>query len=250
MGREMFNDIYRFRLIIDVIEKNKLSNVKLAEIMGYGRNTIDNYRQAITAPGSEFLSLLSDYFGVNATWVHYGDGGPYNDDEMGHGEPFDRKGEKLVVHPLPGDGKSALRWADAVADPSSPEGAYNPGMKFRLSSVLATTARILKSGGSDGKLLLHNIDNLYKALMHENKSIKVQYDLERLRDQAKSLMHEIGKLQDARRKSKAREKKGGFQKVRKAAKAEKPKARKRVKRAQTVVKPKGRKAKTVKKSKK
>ncbi len=70
-------------LLIDLIGRNRLSNRKLGEIMGCGRNTISNYRQKKTTPNQDFLTKLMLFFGVNMNWLFHGRGPRYHGDGQG-----------------------------------------------------------------------------------------------------------------------------------------------------------------------
>ncbi len=240
-------------IIIDIIERNGLSNTKLGEIMGCGKNTINNYRHAITTPGAEFIANLSNYYDVSVEWLHTGIGEPYKGDWMeadgkADGEA-DGMGEKEAAYPLSGSDETAPLEAESVADSPPPEGAFNPRMNPEISPILEKAELILESDTFFSNALFENIDALYQSVMDEENRMEFQNEMERLKSEVNSLGSRIEKLKDKSRKSRAPEKKRAAKKPRKAATAGKPKTR-RVKKTKMAEKPKARKTKKTQAAKK
>ncbi|HOC37791.1 MAG TPA: helix-turn-helix transcriptional regulator [Thermodesulfobacteriota bacterium] len=60
-----------------IIEKENLSNVKLAERLAVGVGTINNYRQMLAEPKGSFLVAFSEAFNFSLRWFFLGIGEPY-----------------------------------------------------------------------------------------------------------------------------------------------------------------------------
>lgn len=64
-------------IISDIIKKNKLSNAKLAEQLGWNKGTINNYRRKVSSPSGDFIESFCKEFSVNPEWFITGKGDPY-----------------------------------------------------------------------------------------------------------------------------------------------------------------------------
>ena len=64
-------------IISDIIKKNKLSNAKLADLLGWNKGTINNYRRKVSSPSGDFIESFCKKFDVNANWFITGKGDPY-----------------------------------------------------------------------------------------------------------------------------------------------------------------------------
>ncbi len=85
-------------LVEDIVHRNKLTNSKLAAILGVGKRSITNYRNMNMTPDMMLVKTLGERFGVNVVWIHTGKGEPYTDfhvPEQASGEgKMGRKGNK------------------------------------------------------------------------------------------------------------------------------------------------------------
>ncbi|MCP4692933.1 MAG: hypothetical protein GY859_33135 [Desulfobacterales bacterium] len=203
-------------IIEDIIETYDLSDKKLAEIMKCGKNTISKYRNAITTPGTKFMTRLSRYFGICVEWFHTGAGLPYYGEGMGGVEPLDTK-SGLAPYPLAGSEDGAARGAESVAAPKS---AYSPGMDYRISSVQGKAMRLLNSKSPLGDLLLQNIDYLDQAITAEKETVEMRIELGQVNDEVKSLKKRLRNREKKRRNAETSEKKPGERKPRTGETAE------------------------------
>jgi len=64
-------------IIIEIIGRDQLSNVKMGAAMKVDKNTIDNYRQKISMPNIEFMARFCEEYNVNPNWVLFGNGDKY-----------------------------------------------------------------------------------------------------------------------------------------------------------------------------
>ncbi|MCP4690841.1 MAG: hypothetical protein GY859_22500 [Desulfobacterales bacterium] len=228
-------------VIVDIIKKNELSNIKLGRILECGKNTINNYRNEGNLPGAEFIARLSDYYGVNVEWLHTNVGDPYHGDGLGPREPLEEEKRPPVRYSLGGNGGSSSHAVESVAEPSPSEDARLQALDLRISSVLAKASRILESESPYGKALFQNIDYLYQSIMVEKKNLEIRLSLGKLRKQVRSLKSRVKDLKGGR-KSATTGKKRVAKKTQKTGTAKDPK-REKIKKAPPAAKTATRKAK-------
>ncbi|RJP82770.1 MAG: helix-turn-helix domain-containing protein [Desulfobacteraceae bacterium] len=67
-------------IIDDVIKKRRLSNEKLAQIIGCNKSTVNNYRRKISSPNGDFIESFCKKFNVKTEWFVTGEGDPYQEE--------------------------------------------------------------------------------------------------------------------------------------------------------------------------
>lgn len=162
-------------IIDDLINRNNLSNAKLAEIMECSTNTIDQYRRRKHVPKSTFLHTLYDKFDVNMCWMYQGKGERY----LGSGSGLlkqsgDESDDAPRDETLPGF------WDDAsVAEPAETYGAGKPWHE-RITGALTKLVWILELGSSWSRAMEINVDSLYRACKAERKKERTRKKLNRI----------------------------------------------------------------------
>ncbi len=158
-------------ILIDLIKRNHLTNEKMGEIMGCGRNTINNYRRKKVLPKPEFLTRLALLFGVNMEWMYHGRGMRYHGDGLG---PMKQPYSAWIE----ARGPATARADAAPAD-------------FRLVEAMEKTTRILRSNSpySFGfALLVDHLDRGHRAAM---KKATMDEEKKRLQETKDALSQEI-----------------------------------------------------------
>ncbi len=227
-------------IMVDIIEKNNLSNDRMGAILGCGKNTIHNYRNLITTPSTDFIIKLSSYYGVNVEWLQTGIGDPYYEDGTGPREPLDERSDESGEYPLAGSATSVFSEAETVA---APKGVYGPKMDFRITSVLEKAMRLFETKSPYGDLLLENIEALDNAHTDEKEIINAQFEAGLTQAKAKSFKRQVKKTEKMPRQSKPPGKKRGAKKTRKTKTVEGATSRK-------TTRPKSRKSGKIGKTKK
>lgn len=79
-------------------DQKKLNQASFAQVLGTSQAAISRYEKGERMPGSEFLSKLSNVYGVNISWILTGEGDIYDNDRAREG-PF----TKFLRLPVVGD---------------------------------------------------------------------------------------------------------------------------------------------------
>lgn len=170
-------------VIREIIRRNSLSNSRLGKIMRCSKNTINNYKNSIIAPSTEFIGLMADYYGVNVHWLHSGEGNPFDGDGTGPREPPEEDDEP-IGYPPPGGDESDAPGDEVVMEPSA---EYFPKVESKISSSMSKATYVLDSGPEIAEILLENIDATERTIIGEWRIIKERHEMERTRAEMKSM---------------------------------------------------------------
>ncbi len=183
-------------LLVDLIEKNGLSNKKLGEIMGCGRNTINNYRRLNTTPNSNFINKLAELFDVNLTWLYTGDGEMYRGDGLGPGK------NAHVADDYEMDLEEPQEFENVETGMDIPGEDESPMQNVQITAALEKAARILESESSYSNVLIMNIEHLERALNATKNYGEMYEELNQLQSDVISLQKKLNLLNGASSKPK------------------------------------------------
>ncbi len=175
-------------LIIDLIHRCNLSNVKLSEILGCNRNTVNNHRLQAHLPRLNFITKLATHFNVNLNWVYFGEGEMYHGDEP-----------KLLTSPrqdpgrLPDPIEPSLPEL-AAEPPLPPEEDYGSPENMKIQEALDKAAKILKSNTSRATYLFSNIEHLDDLVTAEKENESITRSLEALQREVSALSKRLTEL--------------------------------------------------------
>ncbi|MCP4691772.1 MAG: helix-turn-helix transcriptional regulator [Desulfobacterales bacterium] len=183
-------------LLIDLINRNGLSNRKLGRIMNLGRNTINNYRRLKATPSSTFFHELAELFDVNLTWVYTGKGEMYHGDGLWRG-----KRHYITMGYDPDTGPESL-------EKEIPFGEDQDVSKDgRVSETLKKALVILKSGTTYANDLFMDIEHMDRAMKATMEYDKMADDMMALQNEATTLRKRLMEFSRASKKPRARKKK-------------------------------------------
>ncbi len=167
-------------LMINLIDRNELSNVRLAAKMKVDKKSICNYRGMHTTPDILFVKRLGEKFGVNVAWVHTGEGEPFNEPDSARPPVMIGEGEGETVVGAPPRSVDASPRNPKTADAS---GADLDGWReSRRREKREMVKRIRESGNIDASALLLNIEmNDPNDLVRESAK-QMRRELTRLRN--------------------------------------------------------------------
>lgn len=140
-------------IIIDVIDRNNLSNIKLAEKLGCDKGTINNYRRQKSVPSADFIENFCEKFSVNPTWII-----------TGQGEQYIKEGEEPqapITYPK-------VERPD-LSHVEAPGEKYKSREGFKIADALMMTTRVLESGTSYAAALFLNIQHFDRAIRREKQ---------------------------------------------------------------------------------
>ncbi|MCP4690493.1 MAG: hypothetical protein GY859_20730 [Desulfobacterales bacterium] len=180
-------------LIDDLISRNKLSNVRLAEIMACTPNTIDKYRRMKNLPRTMFINKLRRLFGVRMKWLYHGKGKRYHGNGLGPlKQPHDPWSEAPdPVAPFDSrDDASAPGSTAAISD----EAGAGPPWYERIPEILTRLAWILELKNSYSLTIAANVDLLYRVHLLAQTKEALEKDLKQARDDRARLAARVGSL--------------------------------------------------------
>ncbi len=178
------------KLIIDLKNRNHLTNRKLCKLLECSRNTIDNYLHCKRMPRTEVINGLARLFGVNMDWLYHGRGKRYHGDGMG---PISKKqaalphGDRHSDRP-PAPSHTPVRGEEAGPGPEDADGLP---ADLRLIDGMSKAARILRSETRYSfslALLIVRFDRAHRAEKHYAKITK---KIKQLEDKQDALTREI-----------------------------------------------------------
>ena len=158
----------RFSEIIIEIQKDwGVSNVKLAEMLGCNKNTINNYKLKRTSPHKYMIDNLCATFKANPEWIYHG-----------QGEAFPEDAETGTVN--------------------QPAPIYKvaPETEFKISEALTMVKDIHAYATQHGT---YHADALYRDILHHKQAVREDATI-KLKDQlakAQKLLEEKAKKMEA-----------------------------------------------------
>ncbi len=146
--------------IVQIIERNHLSNSSFSKIMGCSKSTIDHYRRRITTPDTEFIHALVEMYGLDVVWLHHGEGEPFLGDALGPGGP------------------PSLELLD------SRETDFRRRRSRKLSRLITSVARIAESKTIHADMLYYGVEHLENDLKEYYRIQELELENKRLREAA------------------------------------------------------------------
>lgn len=175
-------------LLVELIERNHLSNQKLGEIMKCGRNTIDNYRNGKTIPKLEFITRLALKFGVNVEWLYHGRGRRYVGDGLGPIERIHGAGSHDRTSDAP-ERKQRATPGEEEAGTKLPDEHDSPA-DDRNIAAMEKVLRILRSKTAFSYSLAVWIDHLDRAVRIEKALEELPEERKQVRDAKDAITRE------------------------------------------------------------
>lgn len=195
-------------VLVDVIQRNELSNVKLSKILNCNRNTINNHRLKAHVPRLTLITKLALKFNVNLNWLYYGVGPMYLGDEPDSpGSPYHAKRQGSGSHLDPRD---SAQGAAESSDASEKALAAQKSMVF--GEALDRAAKILCSKTPYANRLLANIEYLDYAVQNDENREKIAKNMMALHDEVASMSKSVAKMKPGSSKSKRATKKSPVKK--------------------------------------
>ena len=171
-----------------IIQDSGLSLPQFSSRTGIKKSTLVNYRDGVYPPTAAFMERVCEEFGINPQWLLLGTGpmkaeqslsdaqmdlaADYADDDPRKKAAAAQHspGRKAASHIDQDHGEVMLDNLDLDLNPEPP--AKSQG--FKISEMLAMTARVLESGTTYAVALAHNIQHFDRAITAESSIDRLQ----------------------------------------------------------------------------
>ncbi|HBJ88011.1 MAG TPA: hypothetical protein DDZ88_29975 [Verrucomicrobiales bacterium] len=148
-----------------VIDARKLSNDRLAQVMGVNVGTVNNYRTMRTDPRISFIEKFCKLYGFDYKWFMFGEGEPF----PGAREKYPEICGPHVFQAFHFPGSSS-----AGKLPNTPPEGEDEMRGTKLSDDIAMAARILESRTPYATALRLNIQAFGRAMSSEQRITQVE----------------------------------------------------------------------------
>jgi len=176
-------------VINNVKEKEKLTNIQLAEILGVDKNTVRAYAKGKGSLKGCALSAIVKKFGINAEWLIAGNGEPFPGARQKYPEVCGPEDESIV---------SSIPRATARSDAPVVDA---PAFQIDLGEDVRLAIEVLSSGTHYASSLHMNIRSFAAAVTDnrrltalEQKMLDMDEKMDRMINQNKALQTEVNRL--------------------------------------------------------
>lgn len=175
-----------------VLQQSGLSLYAFSQKIGIAKATLVSYRDGLTSPSLAFVERVCEEFGINPQWLLLGTG------PMKAEQSLSNLGLGLGAIHAPGrEASSSPNQDQAEVMLESPDLDFSPkpsieSRGFRISEMLAMTARVLESGTTYAVALAYNIQHFDRAITAESRIDKLQLSIQ---SQGQTISDQAGVIQ-------------------------------------------------------